>query len=252
MRLVEAQEGRRALDRLVGFEVSPVLWRRVPSARSAGRVQSVAVRLVVERERERMAFHAADYWDLDGRFGARDTEFVRAPRRARRQPHRDRSRLRRRDWSAQRRLRGSQVATAAVRHLGEEDARALGHATRRRAVHRRVGRGQGLHGATEAAVQDHDAAAGSRQQASLQRRSHDVGRAGSLRAGLHHLHANRLDQALGAGGRRGSRPDRRAVRQRLPPALAPHLRREGEERAGGARGDSSRRRAVPHPRSGAR
>ena len=70
MRLVEAQEGRRALDRLVGFEVSPVLWRRVPSARSAGRVQSVAVRLVVERERERMAFHAADYWDLDGRFGA--------------------------------------------------------------------------------------------------------------------------------------------------------------------------------------
>ncbi len=75
MRLVEAQEGRRTLDRLVGYEVSPVLWRRVGGARSAGRVQSVAVRLVVERERERMAFRAAEYWDLDGRFAARGTEF---------------------------------------------------------------------------------------------------------------------------------------------------------------------------------
>ena len=75
MRLVEAQEGRRTLDRLVGYEVSPVLWRRVGGARSAGRVQSVAVRLVVERERERMAFRTAEYWDLDGRFSARGTEF---------------------------------------------------------------------------------------------------------------------------------------------------------------------------------
>jgi DNA topoisomerase-1 len=75
MRLVEAQEGRRALDRLVGYEVSPVLWRRVGGARSAGRVQSVAVRLVVERERERMAFRSAEYWDLDGTFAARGTAF---------------------------------------------------------------------------------------------------------------------------------------------------------------------------------
>jgi DNA topoisomerase-1 len=75
MRLVEAQEGRRTLDRLVGYEVSPVLWRRVGGARSAGRVQSVAVRLVVERERERMAFRSAEYWDLDGRFRARGTGF---------------------------------------------------------------------------------------------------------------------------------------------------------------------------------
>ncbi len=70
MKLVESQEGRRVLDRLVGYEVSPVLWRRVGGARSAGRVQSVATRLVVERERERMAFNAAGYWDLDGSFGA--------------------------------------------------------------------------------------------------------------------------------------------------------------------------------------
>ncbi|MGZ6945945.1 MAG: type I DNA topoisomerase [Acidimicrobiia bacterium] len=75
MKLVEAQEGRRVLDRLVGYEVSPVLWRRVGGARSAGRVQSVATRLVVERERERMAFRGADYWDLDGRFAARGVAF---------------------------------------------------------------------------------------------------------------------------------------------------------------------------------
>ena len=75
MKLVEAQEGRRVLDRLVGYEVSPVLWRRVGGARSAGRVQSVATRLVVERERESMAFRAADYWDLDGRFAARGVSF---------------------------------------------------------------------------------------------------------------------------------------------------------------------------------
>jgi DNA topoisomerase-1 len=63
-RLVDAQESRRILDRLYGYEVSPVLWKKVMRGLSAGRVQSVATRLVVERERERMAFHAAEWWDL--------------------------------------------------------------------------------------------------------------------------------------------------------------------------------------------
>ena len=62
--LVDAQEARRILDRLYGYEVSPVLWRKVMQGLSAGRVQSVATRLVVDRERERMAFRPADYWDL--------------------------------------------------------------------------------------------------------------------------------------------------------------------------------------------
>jgi len=67
-RLVDAQETRRILDRLYGYEVSPVLWRKVRQGLSAGRVQSVATRIVVERERERMAFRKASYWDVEGDF----------------------------------------------------------------------------------------------------------------------------------------------------------------------------------------
>jgi DNA topoisomerase-1 len=65
---VDAQEARRMLDRLYGYEVSPVLWKKVKPRLSAGRVQSVATRIVVERERERMAFRSANYWDLTATF----------------------------------------------------------------------------------------------------------------------------------------------------------------------------------------
>ena len=70
--LVDAQETRRILDRLYGYEISPVLWRKVRQGLSAGRVQSVATRMVVERERERMAFVAADYADVTGTFAVDD------------------------------------------------------------------------------------------------------------------------------------------------------------------------------------
>jgi DNA topoisomerase-1 len=71
--LVDAQETRRLLDRLYGYEVSPVLWKKVMPKLSAGRVQSVATRMIVERERERMRFRAAGWWDLEGTF-AKETQ----------------------------------------------------------------------------------------------------------------------------------------------------------------------------------
>ena len=71
--LVDAQEARRVLDRLYGYEVSPVLWKKVMPRLSAGRVQSVATRVIVERERERMKFVAAEYWDLQAQMQLRDS-----------------------------------------------------------------------------------------------------------------------------------------------------------------------------------
>jgi DNA topoisomerase-1 len=76
MKLVEAQEGRRVLDRLVGYELSPVLWKKVMPKLSAGRVQSVATRLIVERERARMAFRSGGWWDLEGSFAAAGGSFA--------------------------------------------------------------------------------------------------------------------------------------------------------------------------------
>ncbi|GEK79524.1 DNA topoisomerase 1 [Agrococcus baldri] len=75
MPLVDAQETRRILDRLYGYEVSPVLWRKVRQGLSAGRVQSPTARLIVDRERERMAFVAADYWSLTAQFEADSSRF---------------------------------------------------------------------------------------------------------------------------------------------------------------------------------
>jgi DNA topoisomerase-1 len=74
--LVRAQETRRILDRLYGYTLSPLIWRKVQSGLSAGRVQSIAVRLIVEREEERMAFRTASYWDLEAKVRSSDREFT--------------------------------------------------------------------------------------------------------------------------------------------------------------------------------
>ena len=111
--LVDAQEARRILDRLYGYEVSPVLWRKVMQGLSAGRVQSVATRLVVERERERIAFVAAGYWDLVATFdpGAFTARLATLDGRRVAQG---------RDFGQDGKLRADDVVS-----LGEEEARGL-------------------------------------------------------------------------------------------------------------------------------
>ncbi|WP_052866064.1 type I DNA topoisomerase [Streptomyces niger] len=121
-KLVDAQETRRILDRLYGYEVSPVLWKKVMPRLSAGRVQSVATRLVVERERERIAFRSAEYWDLTGTFATGREGDVSDPGTfgARLTTVDGRRVAQGRDFGADGRLKSDQVL-----HLDEANARAL-------------------------------------------------------------------------------------------------------------------------------
>ncbi|MFC6064732.1 type I DNA topoisomerase, partial [Streptomyces ochraceiscleroticus] len=121
-KLVDAQETRRILDRLYGYEVSPVLWKKVMPRLSAGRVQSVATRLVVERERERIAFRSAEYWDLTGTFATgREGDATDPGTFGARLTTVDGRRVAQgRDFGSDGRLKSDQVL-----HLDETNARAL-------------------------------------------------------------------------------------------------------------------------------
>ncbi|GGU29810.1 type I DNA topoisomerase [Streptomyces lavendofoliae] len=123
-RMVDAQETRRILDRLYGYEVSPVLWKKVMPRLSAGRVQSVATRLVVERERERIAFRSAEYWDLTGTFATGRTGDASDPSTlvARLATVDGRRVAQGRDFGSDGRLKS---ASGQVLHLDEAGARAL-------------------------------------------------------------------------------------------------------------------------------
>lgn len=80
-KLVDSQQARRVLDRLVGYKLSPLLWKKIRYGLSAGRVQSVAVRLVVERERERQAFHPEEYWEIEAELQSANSEQQTANRK---------------------------------------------------------------------------------------------------------------------------------------------------------------------------
>ena len=116
--LVRAQESRRIVDRLYGYSLSPVLWKKVQTGLSAGRVQSVAVRLIVEREEARRAFRTSIYWDLEAEAGrARAGSF----------PRRSSALATRESRPARTSIRPpAQLKTRGVRHLDEAAARDSG------------------------------------------------------------------------------------------------------------------------------
>ena len=154
--LIDAYRARRALDYLVGFTLSPVLWRKLPGAKSAGRVQSVALRLIVDREREIEVFRAQEYWSVSATFEADGRDSPRG-------------------WSARRRQdRPADDRQRGRRRRGEGGGRGG-------PVHRRVGRDQAVHAQPAAALHHLDAAAGGGAQARLFRQPHDARRAGALR-----------------------------------------------------------------------
>ena len=240
--LVDAQETRRILDRLYGWDVSPVLWFKVQQGTSAGRVQSAATRMVVERERERMAFVSASYWDIEtlavkeaASFAARLARVDGAPL-ARGTDFDDRGELKK-----------------AVLVLDEAEARALAAAIEAAANGIRLeSRVEARHPQPACAVHHLDPAAGGRAQALDEREARHERRPASLREGLHHLYAHRLDGAQHAGRAGGARAGGRAVRREGRAAEPPRLREQEQERAGGARGDPPVGRDVPHALGGVR
>ena len=199
--LVDAQETRRILDRLYGYEVSPVLWKKVAPKLSAGRVQSVATRIIVQRERERMAFRSAGYWDVTAELDASVSD-------AQASPPRFTAKLNQVDG---RRVAAGRDFDSLGR--GPEARRGAGARRGRRRPARRgaarcpadgvVGRAEALHPQALCAVHDLDAAAGGGPQAAVLLGALHEHRAAAVRERLHHLHAYRLDDAVGVGRRRG-------------------------------------------------
>ncbi len=236
-RLVDAQETRRILDRLYGYEVSPVLWKKVMPRLSAGRVQSVAVRMVVERERARMRFRSASYWDLEGTF-ARPT--------------------------AGDAFGATLVAVDGTRLAVGRDFGETGDLTKpgllvldEAAATELAGELRG----TEAAVRSVERKPYRRRPAAPFMTStlqQEAGRKLRMSAAA----AMRAAQTLYEGGyitymrtdsttlsdsalTAARAPHRRALRPGVPAGRAPSLHQEGEERAGGPRGHPPRRRRLP-------
>ena len=244
--LVDAQETRRILDRLYGYEVSPVLWKKVMPKLSAGRVQSVATRIIVERERERMRFVSGSYWGLDGKFTPTDVPDGRFTASLATVDGRRLASGRDFDPSTGAAVRGRRPGRRAPAGRGRRPL--AGRTAGRRHRDRHLGRGQAVHPQALPAVHDLDHAAGGRTQARLLRRAHHAGGAEALRVRLHHLHADRLDHAEQDRAGRGQGPGPRAVRAGVPARRAAAVHQEGQERPGGARGHPARPATRSAPR----
>ena len=217
-----------------------MLWKKVMQGLSAGRVQSVATRLVVERERERMRFVAAAYWDIDGTFDPGDVRSAGSSR-----------------VDGRRVARAATSATTAALNGGHPRARRGRRADardrpRRRRVRGALGRGEAVHPPPGGAVHDVDPAAGGEPQAAVLVADHDARRAAAVRERLHHLHAHRLDDAVGVGAR-----PRRARRPRscTAPSIVPAAPRRYERKVKNAQEAHEAirpaGRRVPHARRGA-
>ena len=141
--LVDAQETRRILDRLYGYEVSPVLWKKVAPKLSAGRVQSVATRIIVQRERERMAFRSAGYWDVTAELDASVSDRAGVPADL----HREAEHRRRQAGGDRSRLRLARCAEEARRGAGprRNQRGCVGDGTARCAARGHLGRAEALH-----------------------------------------------------------------------------------------------------------
>ena len=252
---VDAYQTRRVLDRLYGYEVSPVLWKKVMPKLSAGRVQSVATRLIVDREWERIKFRSAGYWDLEAEFGTAEHGKERLPDNptsftatlvsvdgARVAQGRDFTSIGELKAGTGQPLLHLDAAGAAALAARLQDAKASFKVS---SVERKPYRRSPVR-----PVPHHHAAAGGLAQARVLHQVHDVGGAAAVRERLHHLYADRLDPALADRDRRRPQPGPRALRGRVRAGRAAHLRQQGEERAGGARGDPPGGRPLPHPAGG--
>ena len=225
--LVEAYLARRALDYLVGFTLSPVLWRKLPGSRSAGRVQSVALRLICERESEIEAFKSREYWTIEVEFKTEAGQTFTA-----RLTHLDGKRLERFDLDTEAKARAA--ADAILRRIR---------------FYRRRDRQPAGPPQPVPALYDLDPAARGVPQARAVGQPDDADRAAALRGHrarrrdgrIDHLYADGRRRDFGRGDRRGPPADRRRVRTTLPAGRAAGLSQPRQERTGSARGDPAHR-----------
>ena len=247
--LVDAQETRRILDRLYGYEVSPVLWKKVMPKLSAGRVQSVATRIIVQRERERMAFRAGSYWGLDASMvpaaisGEGAEPFRTALNSVDGTPARHRARFRRRDRGRSSMARTCCCSTRTARARWPPQLQG-GTATVVSVEEKPYTRRPYPPFMTSTLQQEAGRKLGFNSERTMRtaQRLYESG----------YITYMRTDSTTPVRHRAGGRPvaGPRAVRPGLRAGGAAAVHPQGQERPGGARGDPPGRGELPHPGPG--